>query len=67
MNKRTSKGWECPKCGRVNAIQVDTCPCYEKPEPKTQQEHYEDGQPNYSHNEAYKYAEKLGLPTEFEL
>ncbi|KKN78314.1 hypothetical protein LCGC14_0351730 [marine sediment metagenome] len=38
MNKQTSKGWECPKCSRVNAIWVSTCPCYKKPEPKTEEE-----------------------------
>ena len=23
-----ARGWECPKCGRVNAPWIATCPCY---------------------------------------
>ena len=36
---RISVGWECPKCGRVNAIWVKNCACYEKPVLKTQEEY----------------------------
>ena len=25
-DKPTQKGWECPKCGRINAPWVTTCP-----------------------------------------
>lgn len=25
-----SKGWECPKCGRVNAPWASECPCYKE-------------------------------------
>jgi bacterioferritin-associated ferredoxin len=28
-NQRHTVGWECPKCGRVNAPFVETCPCYD--------------------------------------
>ena len=24
-----SQGWECPKCGRINAPWMPTCPCYQ--------------------------------------
>jgi len=31
MSKKNKKnyGWVCPKCGRVNALHVDACPCSE--------------------------------------
>ncbi len=43
----SSKGWKCPKCGQVNAIWVETCPCYKKPEPTIQQEKWREAWVSY--------------------
>lgn len=46
---------------------------HELPEWSTQNDHfihhdnYVDDQPNFSHNEIYALAKKMGFPTEFEL
>lgn len=36
-NRGEFTGWTCPKCGRVNAPSVTTCPCFESNEPEKAQ------------------------------
>lgn len=47
-----SKGWECPKCGRVNAPWASECPCYKETlKYKNKDTFYTTAKPTYIYND----------------